>query len=63
MESREARAEFDKGQLNVDQLLDIVERQEQMIKRLLGEVARLRERLARYEPEVSARAGRVGRSH
>lgn len=36
MEAREARAEFNKGRLTVEQLLDIVERQEQMIKRLLG---------------------------
>lgn len=61
MEAREARAEFDKGRLTVEQLLDVVERQEQMIRRLLGEVARLRERLARYEPEV-LREGSAGKS-
>jgi len=62
MESREARVEFAKGRLTVEQLLDVVERQEQMIKRLLGEVARLRERLARYEPEV-LREGSSGTSN
>src|SRR5262245_6824463 len=61
MEAREARAEFEKGRLTVEQLLDVVERQEQLIKRLLGEVSRLRERLARYEPEV-AREGSTGTS-
>lgn len=61
MEAREARTEFQKGRLTVEQLLDVVERQEQVIKRLLGEVARLRERLARYEPEV-AREGSPGKS-
>jgi hypothetical protein len=53
MEAREARTKFQQGRLTVEQLLDVVERQEQLIKRLLGEVARLRERLAQYEPEVA----------
>ena len=61
MEAREARAEFRKGRVTVEQLLDVVERQEQLIKRLLGEVSRLRERLAQYEPEV-AREGSPGKS-
>jgi transposase len=61
MEAREARAEFQKGRLTVEQLLDVVERQERMIQRLLGEVSRLRDRLAKYEPEV-LREGSPGKS-
>lgn len=56
MEAREARTEFQKGRLTVEQLLDVVERQERLIKRLVGEVSRLRERLAQYEPEVAREA-------
>ena len=53
MEAREAKSEFRKGRLTVEQLLDVVERQERLIQRLTAEVKRLRERLAKYEPEVA----------
>jgi transposase len=56
MEAREARAEFRKGRLSIEQLLDVVERQERTIHRLSNELAHLRERLAQYEPEVVRKA-------
>ena len=56
MEAREARAEFYKGRLSAERLLELVERQERLIRRLTDEVQRLRQRLARYEPEVALEA-------
>jgi transposase len=53
MGSREVRREFRKGRLSSEQLLDVLDRQEQLLKRLTVEVQRLRERLAQYEPEVT----------
>src|SRR5580704_6693629 len=67
MEAREARSEFRKGQLSIEQLLKLAERQERMIQQLTAEVKRLRERLVQYEPEVaqessSGQAGKAGGS-
>jgi transposase len=53
MEAREARSEFQKGRLPIEQLLELAERQERMIQQLTAEVKRLRERLVQYEPEVA----------
>ena len=53
MEAREAKSEFQKGRLSVEQLLELAERQERMIRQLTAEVKRLRERLVQYEPEVA----------
>jgi hypothetical protein len=52
MDAGEARREFRKGRLPIERLLEAFERQERLIQRLTGEVQRLRERLAQYEPEV-----------
>jgi transposase len=54
MDAAEARREFQKGRLPVERLLEMLERQERLIQRLTGEVQRLRERLAQYEPEVAS---------
>lgn len=67
MEAREARSEFQKGRLSIEQLLKLAERQERMIQQLTAEVKRLRERLVQYEPEVaqessSGQAGAAGSS-
>jgi len=52
MEAREARTEFQKGRLSVDQLLDLVEEQQRTIRRLRAELVRVKVRLAQYEPEI-----------
>jgi hypothetical protein len=39
--------------LSIEQLLDVVDRQERLIQRLTAEVKGLRERLAQYEPEIA----------
>lgn len=64
MEAREARSEFQKGRLSIEQLLELAERQERMIQQLTAEVKRLRERLVQYEPEVAGERspGQSGKS-
>jgi transposase len=52
MSAAEARREFEAGRLPVEQLLDLLERQERLIQHLHAEVERLKQRLAQYEPEV-----------
>jgi transposase len=52
MNAAEARREFEAGRLPVEQLLDLLERQERLIQHLYAEVERLKQRLAQYEPEV-----------
>jgi transposase len=52
MNAREARMAFDAGRLPVEQLFDLLERQERLIQRLHDQVQRLEQRLAQYEPEV-----------
>jgi len=44
------------GHLSVEQLLDIIERQQQTIKRLAGNERRLIDRLKQYEPQASREA-------
>jgi uncharacterized coiled-coil protein SlyX len=51
MDVREARREFQKGQLTAEQLLDLLEQQDKTIRRLQAELDRLKQRLAQYEPE------------
>jgi transposase len=46
------RTDAHNGRLSVEQLLDIIEKQQQSIQRLEVKVQRLTERLAQYEPEV-----------
>jgi hypothetical protein len=46
--------EFEAGRLPPERLLDLLERQERLIKHLQAEVERLKQRLAQYEPEASA---------
>jgi hypothetical protein len=64
MKAREARSEFQKGRVSIEQLLELAERQERMIQQLTAEVKRLRERLVQYEPEVARErsAGQAGES-
>lgn len=60
------RQEALKGRLSIEQLLDIIERQQQTIQRHEASIRRLTERLAQYEPEVrretSASAARAADS-
>jgi transposase len=53
MNAREARQESLQGRLSVEQLLDLLDKQEQLIQRLQADVERLKRRLAQYEPEVT----------
>ena len=62
MEAREARTEFVKGRLSVDQLLDLVEEQQRTIHRLQAELTRIKLRLAQYEPEVQRETSPAGGS-
>src|SRR5205823_244667 len=48
--------EYQAGRLPVEQLLDLLQRQERLIQRLHAEVQRLKQRLAQYEPEVQQEA-------
>ena len=50
---RQIRNDARSGRLSVEQLLDIIDKQQQTIRRLEGTACRLKERLAQYEPEVS----------
>jgi transposase len=52
MDAREARKDFEAGQLPAEQLLDLLQRQERLIQHLSTEVQRLKQRLAQYEPEI-----------
>jgi transposase len=50
------RSDARNGRLSVEQLLDIIEKQQQTIKRLAGNEHRLIERLTQYEPQASREA-------
>lgn len=52
MTAREARIEFQRRQLTPEQLLELLEKQEQIIRRLQAELDRVKQRLAQYEPEI-----------
>src|SRR6266478_2283572 len=52
MNAREARKDFEAGQLPAEQLLDLLQRQERLLQRLSSEIQRLKQRLAQYEPEI-----------
>jgi transposase len=54
MNAREARTEFQRQRLTVEQLFDLLEQQEQTIRRLQAEIDRLKQRLAQYEPEIQS---------
>ena len=62
MEAREARTEFQKGRLSVDQLLDLLEEQQRTIRRLQAELDRVKARLAQYEPEIQRESSPAGSS-
>jgi hypothetical protein len=49
---RQLRQEALRGQVSVEQLLDVIGKQQQTIQNLRREYQRLQDRLARYEPEV-----------
>jgi hypothetical protein len=53
---RQVRTAALNGQISVEQLLDIIDKQQQTIQRREREVQRLTERLAQYEPEVRREA-------
>ena len=54
MNAREARTEFQRQRLTVEQLLDLLEKQQQTIRRLQAEIDRLKQRWAQYEPEIQS---------
>jgi transposase len=56
LDIRQIRSDARKGRLSVEQLLDIIERQQQTIKRLAAKERRLLERLTPYEPQASREA-------
>ena len=58
MNVHEARIQFQRGDLGVEQLFDLLEKREQTIRRLTAEVDRLKQRLAQYEPEIQNEAKR-----
>jgi uncharacterized coiled-coil protein SlyX len=62
MDAREARTEYQKGRLSVDQLLDLLENQQRTIHRLQAELARIKARLAQYEPEIQHETSPAGGS-
>jgi transposase len=62
MEAREARTEFEKGRLTVDQLLNLLEEQQRTIRRLQVDLERMRSRLAQYEPDVRQETSPAERS-
>ena len=55
---RQIRQEALNGRLSVEQLLDIIEKQQQTIQRHEASIRRLTERLAQYEPEIRHEATR-----
>jgi transposase len=57
---RQIRTDALNGKLSIEQLLDIIEKQQQTIRRLEAKANRWIERLAQYEPEVREETG--GRS-
>ncbi len=57
MDIRQLRTEALNGQLSIEQLLEIIEKQQQTIQRLEATVERLTQRLAQYEPEVRREGG------
>jgi uncharacterized coiled-coil protein SlyX len=52
MDARQAKTEFQDGRLSIEQLLDLLDKQQRTIKRLEAEIDRLKQRLGQYEPEV-----------
>jgi hypothetical protein len=52
MDAKEARNLVQRGEMNVEQLLDLLEKQQKTIRRLEAEIVRLTQRLAQYEPEI-----------
>jgi transposase len=56
MDVRQLRTEVLQGRLPVEQLLEVIEKQQQTIQRLEATVQRLTQRLAQYEPEVRREA-------
>jgi transposase len=57
---RQIRTDALNGRLSIEQLLDVIEKQQQTIRRLEAKAKRWIERLAQYEPEVRDETG--GRS-
>jgi transposase len=56
IDMRQMRTDALSGRLSIEQLLDILDKQQQTIQRLTRELQRLTERLAQYEPEVRREA-------
>ena len=60
MDVRQLKTDFRSGRLSADELLDAVDKLHQTVKRLQGEVDRLTQRLAQYEPGVLQEARSSG---
>jgi transposase len=52
MDVRQVRIDAQQGRLSIEQLLDLMEKQQHTIQRLTAEVERLKQRLGPYEPEI-----------
>jgi hypothetical protein len=52
MNAREARIEFEAGRLPPEGILNLLERQERLVKHLHAQLQHCQQRLAQYEPEV-----------
>ena len=53
---RQLRSDALQGRVSVEQLLDLIDRQQQTIQRLHGERQRLSQRLAQYEPAAASQS-------
>jgi len=62
VDMQQLRQEARSGHISVEQLLDLLEKQQQTIQRLQRDRQRLRERLAAYEPEVRSEDGNAAAS-
>ena len=54
LDLRQIRSDARSGRLSVEQLLDLIERQQHTIQRLRAEASRLTQRLTQYEPQAAA---------
>jgi len=52
MDMREARKDFEAGRISLEQLFDLLDRQQRLIHRLQDRLHHLEQRLAQYEPDA-----------
>src|SRR5476651_1230281 len=62
---QQLRRDAHRGEVSVDQLLDVIDKQQHGMQGMRREIQRLRDRLAQYEPEVRSEgsaAKQIGRA-